>query len=214
MPPRKKTLKERASANFAVIVFGLLAVGAAIFCFVKAGRAYAEARRFSNVPPIEDLATFRAKSEGDDVALLGTTHPSNPIIGRDLVYYERWHYVRSANRRTYHWAHAADSKPPLVLALRDGAVLIQGGDAQLWSRREVKLQDNVKLIGLSRDDVVTVMGTVNSTSDPPMVSALFVCGGQDQDCRRGHIGSAYVWAIPGVLALAFGVFMVYAALKG
>jgi hypothetical protein len=210
---------QRRSKDIGLVFVGAIFLVASVICLSTSLVGKSESRRWQAAPSIQEPGDLQAVGEGGDVVIVGPIAPDAPVAEEGLALYERWeHEVEYEDgERESHWRHNYDydHKPTfdLLFGEREQRMRVRSGFVIFYNPREVMVKEHVKLKGFAPDDVVTVMGNVQSSADPLAVQAEIICGGERERCMKRLSRSSVGPAIGAALMLLIGGGLMWLGLK-
>lgn len=207
----------RKSRDIGLIIVGALFLMGSAVCLLTSLVGASESRRWRSTPSVEEPDGFQAIGESGDVVLVGAIVPEVPVSEEGLALYERWEreIEYDEGERESRWRHNYDydHKPTFDLLLGDHRVTVQNRFVVFLNPREMIVDEHVKLKGFAPEDVVTVMGTVASSSEPLAVQAETICGGERERCMRRLARSPVGPAIGAGLMVLVGAGMIWLGVR-
>jgi hypothetical protein len=196
------------SNNTALVFVGAVLLAGSVTCLVASLIGRSELRRWQAAASIQEPGDLQAVGEGGDVVIVGSLAPDAPAAKEGLALYERWEHVveYEDGKRESRWRHNYDydHKPTFDLLVGGHRIRIQNEFVMFYNPREIMPNENVKLKGFAPDDVVTILGSVESTREPLTVEAKYICGGERDRCMRHLSGSSVGPALGAAFLLLVG----------
>jgi len=206
----------RNKSDTTLVFFGAILLVSSVICLLMSLVGKLEFRRWQAAPLIQEPGDLQVVGEGGDAVIVGSLTLDAQAGKEGLALYERWeHEVEyDDGERKSKWRHNYDydHKPTFGLPLGSQRIEVRIAFVIFYNPREVMLNEDVKLKGFAPDDIITVLGSVESSRDPLAVQAKYICGGGREECMKylarpsvGYaIGAAIIFLIGGVL-VGFGV---------